>query len=108
ATTEKLKDVSVQSSLVLLSEGKCSSKEIETQLTRGSKDVSIYGTQAQYGPMLDAGSPRGSFINSLNSAARDESSTLADQYKQKLEEQQRMQRAINEQSQLSQQQSFRI
>jgi len=108
ATTEKLKDVSVQSSLVLLPDGKCSSKEIETQLTRGAKDVSIYGTQAQYGPMLDAGSPRGSFINSLNSAAREESSTLADQYKQKLEEQQRMQRAINEQSQLSQQQSFRI
>ena len=112
ATIEKLKDVSVQSSLVLLPEGNSSSREIETQLTRGTKDVSLFGIESQYGPMLDAGNARGSFVGSLNSAAREElqaaSSTLADQYKQKLEEQQRMQRAVNEQSQLSQQQSFHI
>ncbi|MBA3483215.1 MAG: relaxase domain-containing protein [Pirellulales bacterium] len=111
ATADKLKDIKVDSSLVLLPEQGHSPQDIAIQLTRATKDVSLFGEQSHYGPILDAEGGKGAFAKSLDSLKRDgpdaESTSLADRYRQILEEQ-RMQRAQSEQSQLSRQQSFEL
>lgn len=106
ATTDKLKDLKVDSSLVLLPEQGRSPQDIAIQLTRATKDVSLFGEQSYYGPLLDAEGGKGSFTKSLETRAAD-STSLADRYRQLLEDQ-RVQKVQNEQSQLSRQQSFEL
>ncbi len=111
ATADKLKEVQVDSSLVLLPEQGRSSHDIAIQLTRATNDVSLFGEQSHYGPLLDAGGGKGAFAKSLDAVKRDEpqeqSQSLADRYSQLLAEQ-RLQREQSEQAQLSRQQSFQL
>ena len=52
ATTHKLQGVTVKSNFVLLGEAMLSKEMAYTQLTRGSHQTTIYGTEAQYGDSL--------------------------------------------------------
>ena len=112
ATADRLKDVKVDSALVLLPERGESQSDmpIPIQLTRATKDVSLYGKYGHYGPLLDEGRSQGDFEKSLGAVTDDgpvaDSTTLLDLYTQALEEQ-RLQRVQCEQiQQLSQQRSI--
>lgn len=111
AIAGKLRDIKMDSSLVLLPEAGHSRHDIAIQLTRATKDVSLFGEHAHYEQALDAGRSKGDFAKSLEAAKQDEpqekSQSLADRYNQLLNEQ-RMQREQGEQAQLSRQQSFQL
>jgi hypothetical protein len=113
ATADRLKDVKVDSALVLLPERGESQSDmpIPIQLTRATKDVSLYGKYGHYGPLLDEGRSQGDFEKSLGAVKSDDpqeqSQSLAERYNQLLE-QQRIQRQQSEHAQLSQQQSFQL
>lgn len=112
ATADRLKDVKVDSALVLLPERGESPSDmpIPIQLTRATKDVSLYGESSHYGPLLDEGRSPGDFEKSLGAVKDDgpvaDSTTLLDLYTQAFEEH-RLQRVQSEQiQQLSQQRSI--
>jgi hypothetical protein len=111
ATVDQLKDIKIESSLVLLPEAGHSRHDIAIQLTRATKDVSLFGEHAHYEQALDAGRSKGDFAKSLEAAKQgdpqEKSQSLADRYNQ-LINQQRMQREQSEQAQLSRQQSFQL
>lgn len=110
-TAEKLKDIKIDSTLVLLPEAGNSRQDIAIQLTRATNDVSLFGEQRYYEPALDAGRNQGDFSKSLEAAKSDDpqeqSQSYADRYKQACE-QQRIQREQSEQAQLSREQSFQL
>ncbi|WP_442483341.1 MobF family relaxase [Aeoliella sp. SH292] len=112
ATADRLKDIKIESSLVLLPEQRGEPHEIAIQLTRATKDVSLFGEQSHYGPILDAGRGKEAFERSFEApkpeGPQERSQTLLDRYRQVLEEQQRAGMEQNEQSQLSRQQSFHL
>lgn len=118
ATAEKLKEIAVESSFVLLPEGGETPEEIRTQLTRATRDVSIYGLQSQYGPLLDAGNEQGTFAQRLRNTSMEATTNNASLLRvdQKMdvnkqldaEEQNNLQQKLNEQAELSWKQSFTL
>lgn len=109
ATADRLKDIRIESSLVLLPKQGHEPREIAIQLTRATKDVSLFGEQSHYGSMLDAGEERGAFQRTLDALKpeqhEEKSQTLLDRYQQVLQHQQLTRMEQHEQSQLSRQQS---
>jgi len=110
-TAEKLKDITVESSLVLLPEAGHSRSDIAIQLTRATNDVSLFGEHAHYGQALDAGRKQGDFAKSLEGTKQDEpkqqSQSLFDRYKLLLDEQ-GIQNERIEQAELSRERSRQL
>ncbi|WP_428306716.1 MobF family relaxase [Lacipirellula sp.] len=118
-SADKAREMSVDSSFVILPEGGRSPQPIASLLTIAAKDVSIYGVQAYYGPLLNEGVNDYSITEQLNNrnALQEQQSNASktdafydkevDQ-KSQIEEQYHLQRANDEQLQLSWEQQFTL
>ncbi|HMO85169.1 MAG TPA: hypothetical protein PKC18_09650, partial [Lacipirellulaceae bacterium] len=114
ATAAALRGAVVESAYVLLPEGGRTPETIQAMLNAASKNVSLYGVQAYYGPQLDAGQSQaarqaGSLIpDDYQASAYDARRSKEATQQQRMEQHIQQQRKNDEQLQLSWQQSFTL
>lgn len=115
ATAKSIPDACIESAYVLLPQGPQSPDVLEKVLSKGTKNISLYGVQAYYGPLLDAGQRE--FAASMreltadqiqNAASKDDAPRNTEKERQQNIQQQASERSNNEQRQLSWQQSFTL